>query len=126
MPNIGEILDGKIIKILKNGAIVKLPSGETGFLHISEVSSEFVKDINKELHVGQEVKVKLIYVNKKDKKMSLSIRRVDSTEEKRIRFEAKMNRFLKDSSEKQRAIQKNIESKQGIKKKKVIKKDNTR
>jgi S1 RNA binding domain protein len=114
MPKVGEVLDGKIVKILKKGAIVKLPNDNSGFLHISEISSEYIKNINEYLKVGQEIKVKVIFVKYKENKISLSIRKVDGEADKAIRFEATINKFLKESGEKLKQLQKNIESKQGV------------
>ena len=37
---------GKITKITGFGAFVSLPDGSSGMVHISEVSTTFVKDIN--------------------------------------------------------------------------------
>jgi len=117
MPNIGDVLDGKVVKILRDGAIVKLSTGGTGFLHISEISKEYIKNINDHLQVGKEVKVKVIEI--KGTKVSLSIRKIHNfnpVEEKRKRFEKSLENFLKVSGEKQKQIQKGIESKQGVKK----------
>lgn len=125
MPNVGDILQGKIIKVLKSGAIVELPNNESGFLHISEISTDFIKNIYEYVKVGQEVKVKVISVKKAENKVSLSIRKVDNEATKRIKFEASLNKFLKESGDKQRQIQKNLDSKRGIKKKpKPLKKNN--
>lgn len=116
MPNVGEILNGKIVKVLKKGAIVKLPEDRTGFLHISEISTDYINNIYDYLKVGQEVKVKVIFVKRKENKVSLSIRKVDNEADKKIKFEANINKFLKESGEKQKQIQKSIENKQNGKK----------
>lgn len=71
--NIGEIYEGKVTGLTNFGAFVKLPTGESGMVHISEVATSFVKDINEHLSEGQEVKVKVLSVNEAGK-ISLSIR----------------------------------------------------
>lgn len=71
--NIGEIYEGKVTGLTAFGAFVKLTTGETGMVHISEVATSFVKDINEHLTEGQEVKVKVLSVNEAGK-ISLSIR----------------------------------------------------
>ena len=43
---VGNILEGKVTGITKFGAFVELEPGTTGMVHISEVSSTFVKDIS--------------------------------------------------------------------------------
>lgn len=118
MPKVGDILEGKVIKILKHkGAKVKLEKGPIGFLHISEISDEYVKNVFDYLKGGQEIKVKVITV--KDRNIGLSIRKLNDNEEsRRIKFEASLNRFLKESGEKQKQIAKSLENKRGGKKKK--------
>ncbi len=70
---IGAVVDGVVTGIKSFGAFVKLPTGETGMVHISEVASAYVSDINEFLSVGQEVKVKVLGENDKGK-ISLSIK----------------------------------------------------
>lgn len=114
MPKVGENYKGKVIKVMKKGALIKLPTNEVGFLHISEVSTEFVKNIFSVLKKDQEVTVRCIGMKRRQNKIFLSIARANEDVNQKIMFEAKMNRFLKDSVEKQKQIQKNKEKKQGI------------
>ena len=72
---VGTVLDGKVKGIAAFGAFVELDNGKTGLVHISEVSSEYVNDINKHLTEGQAVKVKVIGIEKG--KISLSIKQVE-------------------------------------------------
>ncbi len=69
---VGEIIEGKIIKLLEFGAIVDLGGGNDGMIHISEVKSGFVKDINEVLKLGDIVKAKIIKVE--NGKIGLSIK----------------------------------------------------
>lgn len=71
--NIGEIYEGKVTGLTNFGAFVKLPTGETGMVHISEVATSYVQDITEHLSEGQDVKVKVMSVNEAGK-ISLSIR----------------------------------------------------
>ena len=74
MLEIGSIVDGKITGLTGFGAFVALPDGNSGMVHISEVSSTFVKDIKEVLKEGQEVKVKIIAISP-DGKINLSIKK---------------------------------------------------
>lgn len=74
------IVDGKVTGIKSFGAFVKLPTGETGMVHISEVAAVYVTDINEHLSVGQDVKVKVLGENDKGK-ISLSIKQALPKEE---------------------------------------------
>ena len=73
---VGNILEGKVTGITKFGAFVELEPGTTGMVHISEVSSTFVKDISKHLQQNQVVKVKVLSISE-DGKISLSIKRAN-------------------------------------------------
>ncbi len=70
---VGEIYEGKVTGLTTFGAFVKMSNGETGMVHISEVASVYVKDINEHLSEGQDVKVKVLAVNENNK-ISLSIK----------------------------------------------------
>ena len=73
---VGNILEGKVTGITKFGAFVELEPGTTGMVHISEVSSTFVKDISEHLQQNQVVKVKVLSIGE-DGKISLSIKRAN-------------------------------------------------
>lgn len=117
---VGSKLQGKVTGITNFGAFVELEEGKTGLVHISEVADNYVKDINEHLTVGDEVKVKVINVEK-DGKIGLSIRkakdrpqvRQKSQKERTENFESKMNRFLKDSEDRLASLKKQTESKRG-------------
>lgn len=70
---VGEIYEGKVTGLTNFGAFVKMSNGETGMVHISEVASVYVKDINEHLNEGQDVKVKVLAINENNK-ISLSIK----------------------------------------------------
>ncbi len=73
---VDSIVEGKVTGIAAFGAFVELEGGKTGLIHISEVASEYVSDINQHLKEGQIVKVKVIGMDKG--KISLSIKRVEN------------------------------------------------
>lgn len=72
--DVGTIVNGKVKSIAPFGAFVEMEDGTTGLVHISEVNSNYVKDINEHLVVGQEVKVKILSVDEKGK-VNLSIKK---------------------------------------------------
>lgn len=77
---IGAILEGKVTGITNFGAFVEFPDKTTGMVHISEVSSSFIKDIHEKLSEGDIVKVKVIDINEKGK-IALSIKKALPKEE---------------------------------------------
>ncbi|TFF86648.1 translation initiation factor IF-2 subunit alpha [Candidatus Thorarchaeota archaeon] len=76
-------------KVAPYGAYVKLPEyGEKeGFIHISEVSSTWVRNIRNHIHENQRVVIKVLKVNPEKGHIDCSLRRV-STEAKRVKNNA--------------------------------------
>ncbi|MEI3604577.1 S1 domain-containing RNA-binding protein [Pseudogracilibacillus sp. SE30717A] len=116
---VGSKLQGKVTGITNFGAFVELEKGTTGLVHISEVADNYVKDINEHLTVGDEIKVKVINVEK-DGKIGLSIKKAKdrpmrqrNTRERTENFESKINRFLKDSEDRLASLKKHTESRRG-------------
>jgi len=99
---IGDVVEVEVAKIQNFGAIVKLPGNKRGLIHISQVSDDFVKDINEYLKVGEKIKAcvkkisfdgKIDLTLKKKKKPAAPVKR-----EKEFKFchlEEKMDEFLK-------------------------------
>ncbi|MCH4057635.1 S1 domain-containing RNA-binding protein [Lapidilactobacillus gannanensis] len=69
---IGSKVTGKVTGITNFGAFVDLGSGQSGLVHISEISNQYVKDIHDVLSVGDMVTVKVVSVQAN--KIGLSIK----------------------------------------------------
>lgn len=76
--NVGDIVEGKITGISNFGAFIEMAPGKVGLVHISEISSQYVSNINDVYSVGDVVKAKVISTDKG--KISLSIKQVDAPE----------------------------------------------
>lgn len=72
VPEVGEVYDGVVKSIMPFGAFVEFMPGKDGLLHISEIKWERLETMDGVLEVGEEVKVKLIEVDKKTGKFRLS------------------------------------------------------
>lgn len=70
----GMHVKGKVTKIEDFGACVSLEENIEGFIHISELSSTFVNKPEEVISVDQELDLKVIKVNAKDKKIELSLK----------------------------------------------------
>ena len=79
---VGQIIEGKVTGIQPYGAFVALNNEIQGLVHISEVTHGYVKDINEHLAVGDAVKVKVLNVDDKSNKVSLSIRATEEAPKK--------------------------------------------
>ncbi|MCX7940388.1 MAG: S1 RNA-binding domain-containing protein [Endomicrobia bacterium] len=74
---VGEIVKCKIKNITKFGLFVELEPGVEGLVHISEVSWEDKNpNLQKMFKPGQEIKVKIINIDKQEHKIALSIKKV--------------------------------------------------
>jgi small subunit ribosomal protein S1 len=71
----GEIRTGRVTSLAEFGAFVNI-SGADGLVHLSEISWERINHPNEVLKVGQEVKVKVISIDKEKKRIGLSIRQL--------------------------------------------------
>lgn len=70
----GTIVEGKVTKIKPFGALVQLPGNIQGLVHISHISSSYVQNVDEFVSVGDVVKVKVLSVDTKTNKISLSIK----------------------------------------------------
>ncbi|GAB6169291.1 30S ribosomal protein S1 [Clostridium carnis] len=71
---VGDVLEGKVVKLLAFGAFVELFPGVEGLVHLSEISEEHIAKPSEVLTIDQNVKVKVLDINKQDKKISLTIK----------------------------------------------------
>ena len=69
----GQVYTGRVTSVADFGAFVNV-NGADGLVHLSELSWERIQHPNEVLEVGQEVKVKVISVDKDKKRIGLSIR----------------------------------------------------
>jgi small subunit ribosomal protein S1 len=69
------IVTGKVTRVVDFGAFVELEPGLEGLVHISELSDKRVRTAAEAVKPGQEVKVRILEVDKEARRVSLSIRR---------------------------------------------------
>ncbi|MGN0148886.1 MAG: S1 RNA-binding domain-containing protein [Clostridia bacterium] len=136
MVSVGNVIEGKVISVMPFGAFVDLGNKQSGLVHISEISSSYVKDINDHVKKGDVIKVKVIKIDdsgrislsakqaeehKKQKNVKEQVR--DSKpvrpinidwgvkESDNLSFEDKLSKFKQDSDEKIQALRRNADSK---------------
>ena len=71
---VGEVIEGTVAKLVSFGAFVEIYSGIEGLVHINEITDENIAKASDVLTLGQKVKVKVLDVNRNDRKISLSIK----------------------------------------------------
>jgi len=72
----GQIYDGKVARIVDFGAFVTIAPGKDGLVHISQIAEERVNKVSDYLKEGQEVKVKLIEIDRQGR-VRLSMKEVN-------------------------------------------------
>jgi small subunit ribosomal protein S1 len=84
----GEVRSGRVTSLADFGAFVNI-SGADGLVHLSEISWDRIQHPSEVLKVGQEVKVKVISIDKDKKRIGLSIRQLqqDPWVEKATRYQ---------------------------------------
>ena len=75
--HVGEVIKCTVSGIEPYGVFVNIDKNFNGLIHISEVSNEFVRDVNDYVNVGDEIYVKIIEIDPKDHQMKLSIKDID-------------------------------------------------
>lgn len=75
--NIGEIVEGTVKRLASFGAFVELIPGVEGLVHISQISRRHIGTPHEVLKEGQTVNVKILDINVKDKRVSLSIKETE-------------------------------------------------
>ncbi len=73
---IGSVVEAPVTKILGYGALVSLPDGQSGLVHISEIADAYVRDVADWLRVGEVVKVKVVNINDRGR-YELSLKQVE-------------------------------------------------
>ncbi len=78
----GSIVKATVTEVNPQIATLELADGVAGELRVSEFSHERVEDLTDKLDAGQEIEAAIIHIDRKNKRVSLSIRAKDSAEEK--------------------------------------------
>lgn len=78
---VGSVVLGKVVRFSNFGAFIELEPGVDALAHISEISHKRIVKPSDVLAIGEEIKAKIIDVNKETKKIGLSIKEVEDTVE---------------------------------------------
>ena len=73
----GDVIHGKVVRIVPFGAFVEVEKGIDGLVHVSQISHEFLENPTTVLTIGQEVDVKILKLDCEGRKMTLSIKALE-------------------------------------------------
>jgi len=76
----GDVVAGRITKVVTFGAFAEIVSGVEGLIHISELAEHHVENPREVVQQGQDVSVKIVEIDPERRRLSLSLRRVEPDE----------------------------------------------
>jgi 4-hydroxy-3-methylbut-2-enyl diphosphate reductase len=74
--SVGDVIHGKVVRIVPFGAFIEVEKGIDGLVHVSQISYDRIETPASVLNVGDEVDAKIIALDVDAKKMNLSIKAV--------------------------------------------------
>jgi 4-hydroxy-3-methylbut-2-enyl diphosphate reductase len=74
---VGNIVLGKVLRFSKFGAFIQLELGVDALVHISQISHKRIDKPEDALNIGEEIKAKILDINKENRRIALSIKEVD-------------------------------------------------
>ena len=77
---VGQLVVGKVYNVKPYALFMSFEEGVTGLLHISEISDSFVRDIEKYGSIGDEIKVKILSIDKDNGFLRVSYKQVPTEE----------------------------------------------
>src|SRR5207237_1295057 len=78
---VGDLVTGNVTKLASFGAFIGLQHEIDGLVHISQISEERVEKIKNVLKVGQEVTARVIKIDKADRRIGLSVKAANYSQE---------------------------------------------
>ncbi len=78
----GSIVKGSVTEVDAKGAVIELAEGITGYLKVSEISQDRIEDASTVLKQGVEVEVVITKIDRRTRKVSLSMKAKESVEDK--------------------------------------------
>jgi len=78
----GSIVKGTAVEVDARGAVIELAEGITGYLRVSEISQDRIEDASTVIKQGAELEVVITQIDRRTRKIALSIKAKDSVEEK--------------------------------------------
>jgi S1 RNA binding domain protein len=128
----GDVVEGKVVKVVKFGVIVEVPEGKQGLVHISEIADAYVRDVADYFEEGDAAKVKILGTDERGR-LQLSVKQAEVREpirpvEPQTRrsdqprgpetFEDRLSAFMKHSEKRLVDLKRNRDAKRRKKRRK--------
>lgn len=96
---VGDVVTGKVVRVVDFGAFVEVEKGVDGLVHVSQISHEFLEKPASILKVGEEVTAKILSIKPEEEKMNLSIKALIEAPKKEEKEEEKPKKEKKAKKE---------------------------
>ena len=70
----GDVVHGKVVRLVPFGAFVEVENGVDALVHVSQISHEWLENPTSVLSIGEEIDAKILVLDPANKKMNLSIK----------------------------------------------------
>ena len=81
---VGQLITGTVYAVKPYALFLSFSDGATGLLHISEISDSFIRDIERYGTVGDQIKVKIVSIDKANGFLRLSLKKVPQERRKKV------------------------------------------
>jgi small subunit ribosomal protein S1 len=95
---IGDVVSGVVSKITSFGAFVELKDGIDGLVHISQISEERIEKVKDVLKPGQEISARVIKIDRDERRLGLSVKAANYSEQQLAAETASFEALNRDSS----------------------------
>jgi small subunit ribosomal protein S1 len=95
---IGDVVSGVVSKITSFGAFVELKDGIDGLVHISQISEERIEKVKDVLKPGQEISARVIKIDREERRLGLSVKAANYSEQQLAAETASFEALNRDSS----------------------------
>ncbi|MCX6744257.1 MAG: S1 RNA-binding domain-containing protein [Candidatus Parcubacteria bacterium] len=106
--NVGDMVNGKVLKVNPFGLFVELDRDIHGLAHISELSDKPITDVNELAKAGETIKFRIISIEPKDHRLGLSLK---APKEKLIPEKVETEKKTKDENKKEEKAEEPKETK---------------
>lgn len=94
----GEVYPGTVARLESFGAFVRLAPGIDGLVHVSQIADKRIANPGEVLKVGDEVKARILSVDKVNRKISLSLREAAAVKEEEME-KTELKQFMETQKE---------------------------
>jgi small subunit ribosomal protein S1 len=96
---IGDLVKGKVSKLASFGAFIELDGDIDGLVHISQIAEERVEKVKDFLKVGDEISARVIKVDKTERRIGLSVKAANYSDEDIKKEAAAFDNAIKPGAE---------------------------